>query len=82
MAKPENVRVYRKDTGETVHCELIHQGVDDEGMDNWLVAGVEFRAGLDELQIDVLPPMSGITFAGPFNTGFSMQYEEKDDDAG
>jgi hypothetical protein len=37
------VRIYRGDTGEEVPCELVHQGIDDEGMDQWLIANTTFQ---------------------------------------
>ena len=60
MSKPVNVRIHRGDTGIEVPCELVHDGVDEEGMDQWLIANAVFRPGIDELRIDVMPPRTGI----------------------
>ena len=63
MAKPQNVRIVRPD-GTEVACELIHQGYHAEAdMDNWSVAGVVFRPGLDMLKADVMPARTSIDFA-------------------
>jgi len=59
-SKPVNVRIIRGDTGVEVPCELVHDGVDEDGMDQWLIANVTFRIGIDELRVGVLPPRTGI----------------------
>lgn len=59
--KPTNVQLHRAD-GTVVDCELVHQGLDENGFDQWLIAGVTYRPG-DRLTMDVLPARTGITFA-------------------
>ena len=64
MAKPEGVRIRRGDTGEVVPVELIHLGIDENGMDQWKIADSTFRAGLDAIEMDVLPARTGIAIPG------------------
>ena len=77
MGKPEGVRVHRTDTDEWVDCELIHKGVDDEGMDCWLIAGVVVRPDVDEVLVAVMPAMTGIGFT-PSHRPVSMTIEGED----
>jgi len=60
MSKPVNVRIHRGDTGIDVPCELMHKGMDEDGMDQWLIANATFRPGIDTVLIGVLPPRTGI----------------------
>jgi hypothetical protein len=62
MMKPENVRVVHPDGTETP-CELIHDGPDENGIDQWTATGPVFRVGLDKFRVDVLPARTGISFA-------------------
>jgi hypothetical protein len=62
MGRPQRVRVVRPD-GTEVPCELIHEGIDEEtDMDNWRIAGVTFRVGLDQIKVGMLPARTGISF--------------------
>jgi hypothetical protein len=62
MAKPQGVRIVRED-GTVTPCELIHIGEVD-GEDVWEITGVIFHSGRDMLQMDELPPRTGIQFTG------------------
>jgi len=62
MAKPENVQIHRPD-GTVLNCELAHEGVDDEGMDHWVIANAVFHPA-DHVTIGVLPPKTSLGFAG------------------
>lgn len=61
MGKPENVRVVRPD-GSEVPCELIHDGYDEDGIDQWTATGPTYRVGLDQLRVGVFPGRTGLTF--------------------
>lgn len=61
MGRPEGVQVVRGDSGEVIPCELVHEGVNEDGMDVWRVAGVTVRPYLDQLKVAVLPPRTSIS---------------------
>jgi len=63
MAKPTDVRIERAD-GTVLHCELVHEGVDDEGVDHWLIANAQWRPS-DQIKIGVLPARTSIGFTCP-----------------
>ena len=64
--KPENVRVQRAN-GDEIACELIHEGTDDNGMDCWRIAGVEFHPEYgDCIKVGVFPPSTSISVSGGF----------------
>jgi hypothetical protein len=58
--KPKNVRLHRAD-GTVLNCELFHQGVDDEGMDCWVIANADYRPG-DNVTMDELPGRTSVSF--------------------
>jgi hypothetical protein len=60
QTKPVGVRLHRAD-GTVLDVELVDEGVDDEGMRNWVIANAVYRPG-DHITIAVLPAMTGITF--------------------
>jgi hypothetical protein len=63
--EPEGVQLHRGD-GSIIDCELLHEGVDDEGMDQWLITGVEFHPEYgDTITIAVFPPRCGLEFQAP-----------------
>jgi hypothetical protein len=64
IGKPENVQVHRPD-GTIIDCELVHEGIDDQGMDRWVIAGVDFNMGEDHLTIGVMPARTSIGFRAP-----------------
>jgi hypothetical protein len=70
--KPTGVRLHRAD-GSVINCELVHLGYDEEGMDNWEIAGVDYRPG-DHLTIEVMPAKTGISFRAPL--GFPRKEEK------
>lgn len=61
MAKPEGVVIVRAD-GTELNCELVHEGVDEDGMDRWLVTGVKFNPRVDKIRIQHMPPRTGLGF--------------------
>jgi hypothetical protein len=58
--KPTGVRVHRAD-GTVLNAELVHNGPDHEGLDNWLIANIDYRPG-DNVSIEELPPRTSISF--------------------
>jgi len=45
--------------------DLVNDGVDAEGIDNWTIGYAGFRPGIDQLDCDVLPPKTSIGFRVP-----------------
>jgi hypothetical protein len=65
--KPEGVRLHRAD-GTVLDVELFHQGVDDEGLDVWVVANARHRPG-DRLTVETLPGRTAIEFTASVPPG-------------
>lgn len=64
MGRPVGVRVGRPD-GTEIPCELVHLGVDKEGMDLWEVGGIEYHPERgDHLLVDVLPARTAFVISG------------------
>jgi hypothetical protein len=62
MGRPEGVQICRGD-GTVIDCELIHEGTDEKGMDQWSIAGVEFHPEHgDTIHVAVMPPRTGLGF--------------------
>lgn len=60
MARPEGVRIVKKD-GQEFEPELRCLGVDDDGMDCWVaVFEGRFVASEDKLTVAVLPPRTSV----------------------
>jgi hypothetical protein len=75
--KPTGVRLHRAD-GTVLNCELVHKGVDGEGMDQWLIANAQYRDG-DQITV-VLPGMTGIGFrAADVQPGSELNIEWSDE---
>ena len=58
--KPVGVRLHRAD-GSVLDCELVDEGVDDEGMHNWAIANAVYRPG-DSVTVEELPGHTSIGF--------------------
>lgn len=60
MGKPVGVQIHRAD-GTVLNCELVNEGIDDEGMDCWVIANAVYQHG-DHVTVEQLPAMTGIGF--------------------
>jgi len=58
--KPTGVKLRRAD-GTVLDVELVHEGVDGEGMDCWAIANAVYRPG-DQITIVALPARTSIGF--------------------
>jgi hypothetical protein len=64
MAKPQGRHPHQSARTAPGWPASCHQGYDAEAdMDNWSVAGVVFRPGLDMLKADEMPARTSIDFA-------------------
>jgi hypothetical protein len=64
MARPEGVQIRRGD-GTVIDCELVHEGVDERGMDRWMIAGVEFHPEHgDQVYVQEIPPRTSLSVFG------------------
>jgi hypothetical protein len=61
--KPVGVQLRRRD-GTVIDCELVHKGVDEQGMDLWLIANAIYQPG-DQITVEQMPAMTGIGFRAP-----------------
>jgi len=60
--KPEGVRIVCAD-GSELECELVHEGVDANGIDQWLIANAVLRIDQgDTVRIRMFPGRTGIGF--------------------
>ena len=78
MAEPQGVRIVRED-GTEVPCELVHEGVDEQGIDQWVIANAVFHVGRDRLHIDRFPGRTGLAF--DVNTSKVMKVVDNPEDS-
>jgi len=57
---PTGVRIRRAD-GSVLECELVDDGVDENGIHNWMIANAVYQVG-DEVTCEMLPGQSSIGF--------------------
>jgi len=62
VAKPQGVRIVRED-GTVLPVELVHLEPEN-GLDMWGIANAEFRINHDRVEMDGLPPRTGLRFIG------------------
>jgi len=59
--KPTDVKLHRAN-GTVINCELVHDGPNEDGVDEWSIVGVVYRPG-DHISVGILPARTGITIA-------------------
>jgi hypothetical protein len=76
--KPTGVRLHRKD-GTVLNCELVCEGVDGEGMEQWRIANAVYQHG-DYITVEELPGMTSLGFrAGQSIRGKELDIEWQDE---
>lgn len=74
--KPVGVRLHRAD-GTVLNCELADDGVDADGMRQWVIANAVYQPG-DQITIEEMPPRTGITFrARPDISGAEIAWTDE-----
>ena len=65
MAKPIGVKVHRRN-GEVLDAELIHLGIAQNGLDEWVIASpqVDLTKG-DHVSVEELPGLTTVTIPTP-----------------
>lgn len=78
MAIPEGARIIRGD-GTVLYPELVHLGVDEEGIDQWEVAGAVWNpADGDRFELDLLPSDTMLHVRSSTIPQGSWTYEDSD----
>jgi hypothetical protein len=64
MARPHGVRLVRPD-GPPIDLDddLVCDGLDDEGIENWTIGYAGFRPGIDRIDCEILPGRTSLEFA-------------------
>lgn len=64
MPRPIGVWLRRPDGPPiSLDDDLVNEGVDDDGIDNWTIGYAGFRPGVDKIDCEVLPGKTSLGFS-------------------